>query len=174
MYETRADTLRSLEHWSLDGKLAVSDGEDGGSGRLEWRAEPGLSELDFRGTLGRGAWQLDIETERAILNLANGDSWQAPDVSTLVREHVGWDVPVDALEWWVRGLAAPGRVERRDFDADGRMTFLSQYGWDVAYDRYKEYSGMSLPMRLEARRGEQHVKLAMRRWWFRDSGGNGP
>lgn len=171
-YEERAATLGSLERWVLDGKLAVSDGQDGGSGTLEWRNKPGLSELDFRGALGRGAWQLDIQPGYAVLNLANGESWESGDVSTLVREHVGWDVPVDALGWWVRGLAAPGRIERRDLDEAGRMTHLSQHGWNVEYERYRDFSGLALPTRVEARSGARQVKFVMRDWSFPESGEN--
>jgi outer membrane lipoprotein LolB len=163
-YESRAAVVESLDHWALDGRLAVSDGEDGGSGQLEWRNQPGLSELDFRGALGRGAWQLDIQPHRAVLNLANGETWQAADVSTLVRDHVGWDVPVDSLSWWVRGLAAPGPVDQRHIDVEGRITLLSQNGWDVEYKKYKEFSGLALPTRLDARSGRQHVKFIMRDW----------
>lgn len=172
-YEARAAALAAREHWVLDGRLAVSDDEDGGSGKLEWRHRPGLSELDFRGALGRGAWQLDIEPGHAVLRLANGETWEAPDVSILVRDHVGWDVPVDALGWWVRGLAAPGRLADRDLDADGRMTRLSQHGWEVEYQRYRDFSGMALPVRLEARNGERQVKFVMRDWRFSEDEENG-
>lgn len=153
-----------MDNWALDGKLAVSNDDDGGSGNLQWRNEPGLSELDFRGALGRGAWQLEIRPDQAILNLANGETWQAPDVSILVRDHVGWEVPVNSLAWWVRGLAAPGPVDERQLDPDGRITLLSQEGWDVEYKKYKEFSGMVMPTRLDARNGDQRVKFIMREW----------
>ena len=167
-YESRTASIKTLERWSLDGKLAVSDGKEGGSGRLQWTTESGRSELDFRGTLGRGAWQLDIDPDLATLTLANGETWQAADVSSLVRDHVGWDVPVESLSWWVRGVAAPGRVDHQSFDDNGRMTLLSQHGWDVEYERYKEFSGMALPTRLDARNGERHVKFVMRGWTIPD------
>lgn len=165
-HESRADQVLAFENWALDGKLAISDDKDGGSGRLQWRSGPGLSELDFRGAFGRGAWQLDIRPDLAVLSFANGETWQSPDVSSLVRDHVGWVVPVDALSWWVRGLAAPGAVEVRHLDEEGRMTFLSQDGWDVDYRKYKEFSGTAMPVRIDARRGEQRVKFIMREWAF--------
>lgn len=165
-YKTRVADIQTFNHWTLDGKLAISDGKDGGSGRLQWSVEPGLSELDFRGTFGRGAWQLDIRPDQAVLNFASGETWRAPDVSSLVRDHVGWEVPVDALSWWVRGLAAPGPVDVRLLDDDGRMLSLSQGGWEVEYKKYKEFSGAAMPVRLDARRGEHHVKFIMREWTF--------
>lgn len=164
LYDSRAEAIGQIDVWSLDGKLAVSNGEDGGSGRLQWNSAPGLSELDFRGALGRGAWRLDIRPGMAQLDLASGESWQAAHVSTLVRDHVGWDVPVDALAWWVRGLAAPGSVDGRQIDSDGRMTLLSQHGWEVEYKKYKVFSGTDMPIRLDARNGEHHVKFIMREW----------
>jgi outer membrane lipoprotein LolB len=169
LYEARAAAIALHERWTLDGKLAISDGDDGGSGNLEWRTRPGLSELDFRGALGRGAWQLDIQPGRSVLNLADGGSWEATEVSILVRQHVGWDVPVDALSWWVRGLTAPGRFSKRSLDDDGRLTLLSQQGWKVEYQRYREFSGVALPTKLEARKGKRQVKLVMRNWTLAES-----
>lgn len=173
LYEAHAAAVRAIEQWALDGKLAISDGEDGGSGKLEWRTGPDLVELDFRGALGRGAWQLEIRPGLAVLSLANGDTWEAREVSTLVHNQVGWRVPVDALGWWVRGLAAPGAVESQYFDDAGRMVRLSQQGWEVEYKRYGQFSGVTMPTRLEARSGERHVRLVMRDWTFSRSGENG-
>ena len=165
-YESRVAEVGSIQQWALDGKLALSGGDDGGSGRLNWRTEPGLSELDFRGTLGRGAWQLDITPDLATLDLANGERWQAPEVSTLVMDHLGWSIPVDSLSWWVRGLAEPGSSALRVLDENGQIESLNQHGWKVDYERYKEFSGVTMPTRLEARSGELTVKLIMRDWTF--------
>lgn len=166
-YEARQAAVSSWQNWSLLGRLAVSDGKDGGTGRLEWRSDPASSELDFRGTFGRGSWRLSMDDDRAILELASGDMWQARDVGALVREHVGWEVPVDALSWWVRGLAAPGRVESRSLDERGLLNLLSQRGWRIEFQRYGEFSGLSLPTRLEARRDGRQVKLVVRDWTFK-------
>lgn len=158
--------LAAFENWSMDGKLAVSNGEDGGSGRLEWHRKSELSEIDFRGAFGRGAWQLDIRPGQAVLEFANGESWEAPEVSTLVRTHVGWDIPVDALEWWIRGLVHPTGEASYELDEAGRINSLSQHGWTVEYQRYKIFSGMELPTRIEANKGNRRVKFVMREWSF--------
>lgn len=163
-FHARVETISEIPVWALDGKLAISDGEDGGSGRLQWRSAFETSRLDFRGALGRGAWQMEIMPGRAVLKLASGETWEAPDVTSLVVQHVGWRVPVDALAWWVRGLEAPGVVQQRILDDEGRMTLLKQHGWEVEYQRYGEFAGMAMPTRLEARNGERHVRLVLRGW----------
>lgn len=173
LFESRAASLAALERWSMDGKLAISDGEDGGSGRLEWRRQPGLSELAFRGTMGRGAWQLEIQPGHSVLNLANGETWEAPEVSSLIQAHVGWNIPVDALEWWIRGMPEPKGVGVYDFDEGGRIHVLSQHGWTVEYQRYKEFSGLDLPTKIDARNGERRVRFVMRDWTFPESPENG-
>lgn len=172
-YQSRVDALTDTPVWALDGKLAISDGEDGGSGQLMWRSAWEISRMEFRGALGRGAWQMEIRPGRAVLELASGEKWEAPTVTSLVVQHVGWHVPVDALAWWVRGLEAPGVVEQKTLDDDGTISLLRQHGWEVEYKRYGEFQGLPMPTRLEARSGERHVRLVLREWTLERARGNG-
>jgi outer membrane lipoprotein LolB len=77
---------------------------------------------------------------------------------------MGWPIPVDALQWWVRGLAAPGAIEDEQFDVDGLLINLRQFDWNVEFGRYKSQDGIELPIRLNATRENYRVKLAISRW----------
>jgi outer membrane lipoprotein LolB len=77
---------------------------------------------------------------------------------------MGWPIPVEALQWWVRGLAAPGIVEDEQLDSQGLLTSLDQLGWRVEFNRYDSKAGVALPVRLDARRDNYRVKLAIGRW----------
>jgi outer membrane lipoprotein LolB len=167
-YEQRAEVVGSWPEWGLSGKISLDDGEDGGSGRLNWSVRPGVSELDFRAALGRGAWRLSIQPGMAILNEANGDRRVAPDVNSLVRERIGWNVPVEALEWWVRGLAAPGPVDGRELDEAGLLTRLQQFGWNVEFGRYDSQAPAVMPRKLNATSRDYRVKLAISEWRISD------
>lgn len=163
-FEARSSQIGRIVSWSLAGKVSLDDGDQGGSGKLQWEVEPGLSEIDFHGALGRGAWHLRVGPEMACLQLADGTEQTAPGVAELILEQVGWPVPLDALHWWVRGLAAPGPVEDRLLDAQGLLVSLRQFGWHVDYDRYGLFAGMQMPVRLDAKRDGFRVKLAVSRW----------
>ena len=163
-YQLRLEQLRALDHWALDGRLAISDGKEGGSGNLSWLNDERITRMSFRGALGKGAWQLQTEAVGARLELANGDVHYASSVAELVLKEVGWKVPVEALTWWIKGLAQPDDWETRALDENGRLKKLRQFGWDVDFASYGESDGYWLPTRLSARRGEYSVKIAVRQW----------
>ena len=163
-YAERLARLQGADHWTVEGKIAIRDSAEGGSGKLRWQVEPEGSRLDFHGALGRGAWRLDVAPIEAVLTLADGAVYRAASVDRLVAEQVGWPVPVAELSWWIRGLAAPGESARRTLGEAGVLLDLQQAGWSIEFDRYREFSGELMPGLVVARRGERQVKFAVRDW----------
>jgi len=163
-YESRLGRLSKLDAWSLEGRLAISTESDGGSGYFSWRELGDSSRMDFHGALGRGAWRLVADANGAVLELADGSSHRADTVDELVRKQVGWEIPVDTLAWWVRGLAAPGKIQRRVLDEQGKLLELGQRDWSIEYGRYRAVGGEQLPAKMTARQAEKSVKLAIRNW----------
>ena len=156
--------LNATGKWSLVGKISLDDGNEGGSGRLQWDVEPGHSELDFHGAMGRGAWHLQISQDGVLLRMADGTEQAAEDVNDLIQDHMGWPIPLDALQWWVRGLAAPGAIESEAHGPEGLLTNLRQFGWDVDFKRYTSINGVEMPVGLNATHDNYRVKLAISRW----------
>jgi outer membrane lipoprotein LolB len=164
LYEMKSGRLLAFSHWNLVGRLAVSNSEDGGSGNFKWKKNKGDSQMDFHGALGRGAWRLDADEEGAELKLADGAIHRADSIDQLVRIQLGWEIPVDKLSWWVRGLAAPGEYQEWVIDEDGNLSELLQNGWTIEYGRYRSFEGISLPVKLVARQADWKVKLAVSDW----------
>lgn len=163
-YAERLARLQAADRWTVEGKIAIRDSADGGSGKLRWQVEPDGSRLDFHGALGRGAWRLDVNASEAVLTMADGAVYRAASVDRLVGEQVGWPVPVAELSWWIRGLAAPGESARHALGEAGVLVDLQQAGWSIEFDRYREFSGELMPGLVVARRGERQVKFAVRDW----------
>ena len=169
-YRENAGRLQQLAAWTLEGRLAVSDESDGGSGYFRWQQDGARARMDFHGALGRGAWQLVADDGEAVLEFADGSTYRADSIDDLVRGQVGWPVPVDSLAWWVRGLAAPGSVQHRQLDAEGRLAELRQADWRIEYGRYGGVGSVVLPLRMTARQDQRTVKLAVRNWELPDAG----
>lgn len=171
-YHERRVILARLHGWSLQGRLAISDENDGGSGALRWSHSDSGSRLDFHGALGRGAWSLESDNDSARLQMADGSRFTADSVRELVESQLGWHIPVDQLSWWVLGVEAPGSIERRSIDESGELNELKQSGWEIEFSRYREQDGVLLPGRMIARQDDKTVKLAIREWDLVIAGGN--
>jgi len=164
LYQAKSDQLAVLSAWTLEGRLAISNDADGGSGQFRWKTDDQGIRMDFHGALGRGAWVLKADQQGAELALANGAIHHAGSIDELVKQRLDWEIPVGNLAWWVRGLATPGRFRKRDIDGEGNISKLLQDDWTIEYGKYRGYEGVSLPVKLTAYRGKWKVKLAIRSW----------
>lgn len=164
LYGVKHDQLSAVSSWSMTGRLAVSNERDGGSGHFNWKNDAGGSRMDFHGALGRGAWRLVADASGAELELADGSVKRATDIDLLIRDQVGWKIPADNLSWWVRGMVAPGAFTERVIDENGNMGNLLQDGWAIEYGSYKDFEGISLPVKMTARQAEWKVKLVIKKW----------
>lgn len=159
----REQRILAREHWALKGRIAVSDGHDGGSARVNWEAGPDQYELWIYAPLAQGTWRLTGDDGRAELTGPRG-TFRGAEAQTLLAEQLGWHLPVTGLLHWVRGLRAPGDVTSASYDERGRLAELQQGGWTVTYTDWKDYPGLSMPRRIEAEFPPYQVKLVVQDW----------
>ena len=160
----RQQYLLDIDAWSFSGRLAISDGKDGGSGNVDWSEANSETKISFRGALGRGAWQLESDPSGALLQTGKGESYTAPDATTLVSRHVGWHIPMDAMPYWVLGIAAPQGQADIDSGENGLPVKLSQQNWEISYDRWDSDHSPPMPVRITASRDTYSFKLVVRKW----------
>ena len=114
--------LAGAPGWALAGRVALSNGRDGGSGQLEWTQGGGRTHLLLSAPITRQSWMLDVDPRggATLQGLPEG-SLGGDDAAQLVQDATGWDIPVAALGCWLRGVAAAEvalGVARIDFGAD--------------------------------------------------------
>ena len=158
----RESALAAHEAWSLSGKVAVSDGRDGGSGRIDWRQDGERFRIEIRAPVTRRTYRLSGGPEGATLEGLDGGPRSGPDPEALLREAVGWSVPVADMVAWARGARGQGGADI-EFDADGRPAVLRQRGWTVEYKAWDQGSP-PMPRKVFAANGERRVRLAVDRW----------
>lgn len=166
----REAALRADPSWSLTGRIAVSTGRDGGSGRIDWHQAGGRYEVSLSAPVTRQSWRLSGDASGAMLEGMEGGPRAGTDAAAVLYEATGWNIPIIALADWVRGAQSealgPANVE---FGADGRLSRIEQGGWTIDY-RWPEpgsdrsAASPALPSRLDARRGEAKVRLIVDEW----------
>lgn len=155
--------------WTLTGRVALSNGKDGGSGRIDWSQADGSTAVTLSAPVTRQSWTLRTSRSGAVLEgVANGPL-SGHDAQNLLRDTTGWQIPVAALGCWVRGARADAAVgvAAIRYGADGRPARIEQGGWRIDYEAWGEDEGLAVPTRLSAERGEDRVRLVVDRWGTR-------
>lgn len=154
--------------WSLSGRVALSNGRQGGSGRIEWVQAAGVQRLQLSAPVTRQSWVLEVDAGGAVLQGVADAPLRDSDPARLLRDATGWDIPVAALGCWVRGAAAtlPGLGPARiAYGVDLLPRRIEQGGWTVEYDGWHAGAdGLALPGKIETRRGGDRVRLVVDHW----------
>ena len=165
----RQQALAPITNWELRGRIALRSRDEGMQASLHWVRERERQRISLVGPLGSGQVRLTQDASGAELRDTEKNVRRAPTARQLLVETTGWDVPFDDMDWWVRGLPAPGAKAEQDLDEDGRLKTLTQFGWEVEFLEYGRYGAYELPSKLFARRRENvagiglnHVTLEVR------------
>lgn len=149
--------------WRMAGRLAVSAGGEGGSGRIEWRQRGADFDIRLSAPVTGRSWTLVQQGGDVVLDGLEGGPRRGADAEALLQDATGWRVPVSALAAWARGARAAGPA-RIEFGPDGLPALIAQQGWTV---EYREWDGgePARPRRVFARLDAQtSVRLVVESW----------
>lgn len=158
-----------LPAWEMTGRAALSNGREGGSGRIEWRQGERRSEVTLSAPVTRQSWTLEVDASGARLDGVPNGPLRGADASQLLRDATGWEIPVTALGCWLRGAPADP-VQSGDariaYATDLLPLRIEQGGWTIDYAAWAmdTVSGAMLPSRVNAQRGDSRVRLVVDRW----------
>ncbi|MEO8809600.1 MAG: lipoprotein insertase outer membrane protein LolB [Rhodanobacter sp.] len=162
----REQTLAGAEHWALQGRLGVSDGQQGGSGSFSWSQDGDRYVFVLRAPVTGKSFRLSGGADGALLEGLDGGPLRGPDAETLMRKALGWEVPLRDLRAWVLGLRAGGRPAELSFGVNRLPSLLQQDGWTVDYRAWDEARQPPLPTRVYATRLPYKVRLSIESWHF--------
>ncbi len=163
-WQQRVAQLGALEHWSATGKLALRNGSQAESANLSWLQRGRHSQLQLSGPMGLRATEIHSDGQQLLIQ--RGDEQQQYDIASpgALREQTGWDLPVQALPYWLKGLPSPdGTGTRMDVEAN-LLRQLRQDGWTIDFERYQQFEDYILPTRLTAERGATRARIVIQSW----------
>jgi len=167
-WAARSASLDQLDHWKLSGKLAVRQPSDSGTAIINhWIQDGEAYDLALSSSfLGMGSTRLKGVPGFIELTLPNGETYRSGDPESLVKAATGWQLPLENLTWWIRGLPSPGSDYRLLFDEQGRLAIIRQDGWEIRYDRWQDFLAgyPTLPARITALKEDKRVRLVVSDW----------
>ena len=156
--------LSAIEHWRVDGRVAVMADDEGWSATLRWEQDGEIMDFLIRGPMGTGTTRIQGDADWMVVEDSSGDRWGSRDPAAELEARTGWRVPLRKLRWWMLGLPDPGEEAELDIDGDGRLVRLQQAGWTIHYDRYEARDGVILPGRINVENDAVRVRIVARDW----------
>jgi outer membrane lipoprotein LolB len=162
--ERRREALASLKTWTLTGRIAIQTEDEGWNATLKWRQAQDAFDIRIAGPFGGGGLSLQGGPHGVVMRTAEQDVYYAADAETLLYEHSRLALPVEGLRLWVLGLPSPGQSSQSSVDVHGRLTKLSQAGWEMKFLRYAAVGDIELPTKIFLSNESLEVRLVVDTW----------
>lgn len=167
----RLETLTQFDHWSLQGKLAVSQPDRNESAIInEWQQSGDFFHLQLSSAfLGLGSTQISgLPGGIALIN-SDGEHFYSTAPEALLLVQTGWQLPIASLPWWVKGAPEPASKAQLLFDQAGQLSQMTQHGWTIHFERYQQFAPSTplLPGRITLTKADSRVRLAITAWQAR-------
>ncbi len=157
-----------LSHgWKMEGRMVIDDGRESWHVRVVWRQLREHYELDFSTALGRKLARIAGNQNTASMTVPGrgGPVEYRGRPDALMRQYIGWVLPLDSFRYWVAGHVSPdGSADDIRRDAGGRLQGFEQQAWAVSYPRYFEDMQPAMPRKMRLVHPQLKVKLVVDRW----------
>ncbi len=118
------------------GRVSVRNDRQRFSANVHWRHDGVEDTIILMSPLGQAIAEIKRDDVSASLVTSKQETFHARDVEALTIEILGWRLPLDGLQYWVRGENSPLSPASVDLDSEDRIVAIRQDGWEIDYLRY--------------------------------------
>jgi outer membrane lipoprotein LolB len=165
----RNEKLSQINDWQFNGKIAFiqSDKRESASIWWQYQQENSRQKIDLTSYLGINI--LHLESNKNIYTLeVGGESYQSSDLNEMIYSLTGLILPVDALTYWLRGLAYNSN-DTISYHIDSKLPLMltSEYNnqhWQITYANYRRVNDVQLATKLTIKQNDQLIKILVKKW----------
>lgn len=157
--------ISKLTSWHITGKIGVINGNKGGSANVEWKQYRNNFAITLYGPFRSEQIQIIGKQGEVKLLTSTGSTQTAVTPEKIIKQQLGWNVPVTGLMYWSKGIPMPGvPIELIKFSKEQRLTKLVQQGWTIEYQEYKSFNKFTLPTKFSLQYEKIKIKLIFKSW----------
>lgn len=166
-----ADTQQSANaipsQWHISAKMGIRSPSNSGSVTLDWQQQEDEYHIRASGPLGQGSGLLSGNQNTITITRPNKTDITSNDPEQLIKDALGWTLPLTHLQYWARGLADPNiALAEQTFNADGSLSLLQQSGWSIRYTRHMMAEQWLMPAKVRATKDDVTITLVIKQWIF--------
>jgi len=148
------------DNWSISGKIGVTTPQESVAGFLSWEQTGQDFDIYVSGPFSVGSTRIEGNIEKISLT-QNGETVSGINPQHLIYEQLGWYFPIENLQFWLMGQAAPYSPAKTK-TKDDQLSQIQQDQWRVDYLRYDAY--YELPQRIRISQGEWKFLIVVKNW----------
>jgi outer membrane lipoprotein LolB len=162
-WEALRASLAALDQWQVRGKVGFRSPDTSESASLSWDQYGDNSLINLSGPMGVNS--VTIRSDGRQLEIKSKGEPEAWDRMSpeMVSARTGWELPLQALPYWMKGIPAPGDIQNLAVEG-GVLRLLQQQDWQVEYRDHGTFGRYRLPTQVAIRREDTRVNLILREW----------
>ena len=131
--------------------------------RFRWIRNSIKDDIYIFTVLGNSLAQISIENGKTLVITSQGNIYKGDSPEKVIREVLGWSLPVKGLQFWLLGKSDPrANVLEETRDNLNRITGFSQQGWLIKYATFAEKQ--PLPKKIMLNYNELKLRIIVDRW----------
>lgn len=150
--------LYELEHWSFEGRVALTGQGDAWSANISWEHGPASEKIKLSGPLGQGAVVVSLAGNVVTIDRGGEDVQSSTQPEAFINQELGLFVPVQSLRYWVVGLPEPTLIYK-----DTAVGF-NQSGWVNEYKQMQVVNESAMPHKMTVMNNQVKLKLIIDHW----------
>lgn len=155
--------LYELEHWSFEGRLALTGQKDSWSANIAWEHGPGEEKIKLSGPLGQGAVVIQLTGNVVTIDRGGNDVQTSTRPEEFINQQLGLIVPVQSLRYWVVGLPEPAQSFQETAAGFNQARWLSEY------KQMQSVDGESMPRKITVMNDQVKLKVIIDHWILNDT-----
>ena len=163
-WEQRRQVLENISHWQFTGSIHVRDQNESHSSRIRWLQQGEQYQINLWGTFNVGATEIIGRPGEVHIE----QQGEAPVITEtpeqLLYEQIGYELPVTELNYWIKGIPAPGLTQQLSFGESNQLLQFQQAGWQIDYMGYTNFGPETLPTRIRIQKHPLRLDLTRLSW----------
>lgn len=158
---------QQLSKWEIRGRLGIQTETNGGTMDIIWKQADNEYSIRLIAAMGAGTYLIQGDEQFAEIRFPDGDKRIIDDVDDVFSTALELDLPVSAVQDWVRGLPAEklsaGKIK---WNKQGLIDSIEQSGWRVEMKKYAG-SGVAMPHDLHLTHNDDDdvsIRFLFRQW----------
>lgn len=166
----RQQTLAQRQAWSVNGRVSVTYRNENWPFSIVWRQQNANAyTMTVIHPITRARMAVITRDLGGVrLQSSDGKTYTDTSAERLVARHLNIQIPVEGMQYWVRGLPAPlYSVDAVDTDSLGRPKRIVQAGWSISLSSYNANRYDAMPGRITVERKSPEVvrvKMRAKQW----------